>query len=101
MGFNERDYVNRNRFMMGIIIFAVFMILSGSVILFKRWNSSPAQINGREPLTRLGYCSSLQSKPCIASFSLAPGETMVINVLTTNSFPDFYLQIKQDGIENT
>ena len=94
--------MNHNRFIMGIVISTAFMVLliSGSVILFNKWSSGSAQINGREPLSRLGYCSSMRGKPCIASFGLDSSANAVINILTTRSFPDFYLKIKHDVSES-
>lgn len=101
MGFIKEDYVNRNRLIAGLVILAVFMtlILFGSILLLRQWNSRQAQTGQRETLSSLRYCSSNQLRPCVVSFHLDANGNMVINLLTERDAPDIYLRIKQDERE--
>ena len=95
--------MNRNRWITGLVIVIAFMILilCGSVLLFMKWNSTEGYIGTREPLARLGYCSSEPVKPCILSFNLNVDGRLVINLLTDGSAsPAFYLKIRQAEREN-
>jgi len=95
--------VNRNRLSAGVVtLIAVFMflIISGSIILFGQWRDRQDQVYHRTPLPSLKYCSLKQVRPCILSFNLDPGGTMVINLLTHNSSPpDFYIKVRQHAGE--
>jgi len=95
--------VNRNRWIAWLAILAVFMnlVISGSVLLLRTWNSRQAHVDGREPLPRLSYCSSTQDTPCILSFNLKSDGNMVINILTdSSSAPDFYIKIRHKESES-
>lgn len=55
----------------------------------------------RAPIPALAYCSSNDSRPCIASFGLDSDGRMLVNVLTPGlSFPAFYLKIIHNEAEN-
>lgn len=97
--------MNRNRWIVGLVILAVFLILivtgSASLSLLRKWNSRGAQVHAREPLPSLRYCSSEQNRPCILSFTVDARENMVVNVLTDRAAsPDFYLKIGQAESES-
>ena len=90
--------MNRRQLILGISIFAVFilLIISGFA-LFKDRQSSQSEVERRFPLQRLSYCSSDPVTPCIVSFSLDSDGDMLVNFLTSGViYPDFYLKIKQD-----
>jgi hypothetical protein len=94
--------VNRNRLIAGgtILVFLV-LIIPGSIFLRKEWQSRQAQVEQREPLQGLGYCSPEQITPCIVSFSLDADSRMIVSVLTDGpSFPNFYLKIRHGKGEN-
>jgi hypothetical protein len=91
--------VNHNRWIVGLIIFAVLISLIAVVLvtLLRDLTSSGAQIGQREPLPGLAYCSASQVKPCIVSFSLDADGNMIINLLTERFYsPIFYLKIKHN-----
>ena len=55
----------------------------------------------REPIPALAYCSSNDTRPCMASFSLDANGKMLVNILTPGlSFPTFYLKIIYSEGEN-
>jgi hypothetical protein len=101
VGFIKEDDVNRNRLIAGLVILAVFvtLILFGSILLLRQWNSRQAQTGQREPLSSLRYCSANQLRPCVMSFHLDANGNMIINILTERDAPDIYLKIKQDQRE--
>jgi hypothetical protein len=97
VGFVKEDYVNRNRLIVGLVILAVFLtlVISGSIILRRQWNSRQAQTGQREPLQSLSYCSSNQLRPCVLSFSIDAAGSMVINILTDRRAANIYLKAEQ------
>lgn len=101
VGFIKEDYVNRNRLIAGIVILAVFMalVLFGSIILLRQWNSRQAVTGQREPLQGLRYCSSNQTRPCILSFRLDATGNMIIDLLTDRRATNVYLRVRQDEHE--
>jgi hypothetical protein len=101
VGFAKEDYVNRNRLIVGLVILAVFLtlVISGSILLLRQWNSRQAETGQREPLQGLSYCSSIQFRPCILSFSIDADENMVINLLTERRATNIYLKVKQEKRE--
>ena len=95
--------MNRNRFLAGAIILAAFTILvtAALVIRLRQSYSEPALIGQREPIKRLGYCSSAQVRPCILSFKLNARGRLVIHILIARSAPrNFYLKIRREGVES-
>ncbi len=97
MGTIKESHMNRNRLIVGIVIFTVFIILvsSGAAILFREWNGRQARVDQRKPLASLGYCNSNQVRPCILSFSLDLNGNMIVNLLTDDP-SDFYLKINHN-----
>lgn len=97
MGFIKEADVNRNRLIVGLIILGVFLtlIISGSILLLRQWDSSPAETGRREPLQGLRYCSSNQIRPCVLAFHLDAGGEMVINLLTDRRATNVFLKVKQ------
>lgn len=97
VGFAKEDYVNRNRLIAGFVILAVFtsLVIIGSVILIRSWNSKPAETGQREPLAGLSYCSSRQLRPCVLSFSLDENGNMIINMLADRQATNVYLKVRQ------
>jgi hypothetical protein len=88
--------VNRKRWILGISIGVLLLLIISGAILFRDRQSRQAQVDERSPLQRLAYCSSDQVTPCIVSFSLDADGKMLVNFLTSGAFyPDFYLKIKQ------
>jgi hypothetical protein len=85
----------------GLFILAVFLalVVFGSIILLKQWNSRQAETGQRQPLQGLSYCSSIQSRPCILSFSIDADENMVINLLMERRATNIYLKVKQEKRE--
>jgi hypothetical protein len=91
--------VNRNRLITASVVVAVFIILLIYGLLW--WQSRRSGIGQRSPISDLGYCSSNDIRPCIASFSLDSDGNMLVNVLTPGlSFPAFYLKIIHNKGEN-
>ena len=97
VGFIKEDYVNRNRLIVGLVILAVSMtlVIFGSIVLLRYWNSGGATTGQREPLQGLSYCSSNQLRPCVLSFSLDATNTMVINLLVDRRATNVYLKVRQ------
>lgn len=99
----KEEYVNRNRWIVGLVSLAVFVMLVvlGSVSLRLLRNNRQAQVDAREPVPSLRYCSSEPYRPCILSFNVDSQENMMVNILADySSFPNFYLKIRQDQTEN-
>jgi len=91
--------VNRNRLIAASVVLAVLIVLLIYGLLW--WQSRRSGIGQRSPISDLGYCSSNDVRPCIASFSLDSDGNMRVNVLTPGlSFPDFYLKIIHSKGEN-
>src|SRR6185503_6376014 len=91
--------VNRNRLIAASVVIAVLIVLLIYGLLW--WQSRRSGIGQRSPISDLGYCSSNDVRPCIASFSLDLDGNMRVNVLTPGlSFPDFYLKIIHSKGEN-
>lgn len=91
--------VNQNRWLAATVILAVLIILLIYGLLW--WQSRRSGTGQRSPISDLGYCSSNDARPCIASFSLDSDGNMLVNVLTSGlSFPDFYLKIIHSKGEN-
>ena len=91
--------VNRNRLSATSVVLAVLIVLLIYGLLW--WQSRRSGIGQRSPISDLGYCSSNDVRPCIASFSLDSDGNMRVNVLTPGlSFPDFYLKIIHSKGEN-
>ena len=101
MGSVKEDLVNRNQLIVGLFTLAVLLTLAilGSIILLRQWNSRQAETGQREPLQGLSYCSSIQFRPCILSFSVDAHENMVINLLTDRRTTNIYLKVRQDKRE--
>jgi hypothetical protein len=97
VGSIKEDYVNRNRLIVGLVILAVSMtlVIFGSIVLLRYWNSGGAATGQREPLQGLSYCSSNQLRPCILSFSLDAANSMVINLLADRRATNIYLRVRQ------
>ncbi len=87
--------MNRKQWIAGAVLLVVLMILCtyGSVTTLNK-SKERGSVGQREPLPDFGYCSSKEIKPCVSSFDLDPGGSMVISVLT-NSPENFYIKIKQ------
>jgi hypothetical protein len=102
MGFIKEVYVNHNRLIVGLVIFAAVIILmiSGAVILLREWNGGQAKVSQRVPIPSLRYCSSDQARPCILSFHLDSDGNMLINMLIERSSPGFYVKINYPSGEN-
>ena len=91
--------MNRNRLVVALVILAVLIILFIYGLLW--WQSRQSEMGERSPIPALAYCSSNDTRPCIASFSLDANGKMLVNVLTPGlSFPNFYLKIIHNGGEN-
>ena len=91
--------MNRNRLIAASIVLAVLIILLIYGLLW--WQSRRSGTGQRSPISDLGYCSSNDIRPCIASFSLDSDGNMLVNVLTPGlSFPNFYLKIIHNKGEN-
>ena len=91
--------VNRNRLIAASVVLTVLMILLIYGLLW--WQSRQSGTGQRSPISDLGYCSSNNARPCIASFSLDSDGNMLVNVLTSGlSFPNFYLKIIHSKGEN-
>jgi hypothetical protein len=101
VGFIKEDYVNRNRLIVGLVILAVSMtlVIFGSILLLRQWNSGGAATGQREPLQALSYCSSSQLRPCVLSFSLDATNSMVINLLADRRATQVYLKTRQGESE--
>jgi hypothetical protein len=101
VGFAKEDYVNRNRLIVGLFILAVFLtlVISGSIILRRQWNSRQAQTGQREPLPGLSYCSMNQLRPCVLSFSVDATGKMIVNLLADRRATNIYLKVKQNERE--
>lgn len=97
MGSTKEDDVNRNRLIVGLVMLAVFitLVIVGSIILLRQWNSRQAQTGQREPLQGLSYCSSNQFRPCVLSFSLDATGSMVVNLLADRRATNVYLKVRQ------
>ena len=80
-----------------ILVILTIVMIAGSIILLREWNSRQAQVGHREPLPGLSYCSASQIRPCILSFNLDANRNMVINILTDGSFfSDFYMKVRHE-----
>lgn len=91
--------VNRNRLMLVSVVLALLIILLIYGLLW--WQSRRSGTGQRSPISDLGYCSSNDARPCIASFGLDSDGNMLVNVLTPGlSFPNFYLKIIHSKGEN-
>jgi hypothetical protein len=87
--------VNRKHLILGISIGILLLMISG-VALWRDRQNKQAQVDERNPLQRLAYCSSDQVTPCIVSFSLDADGAMLVSFLTSGAFyPDFYLKIQR------
>ncbi len=91
--------MNRNRLIAVSIVLAVLIILLIYGLLW--WQSGRSGMGQRSPISDLGYCSSNNARPCIASFSLDSDGNMLVNILTPGPpFPNFYLKIIHNKGEN-
>lgn len=91
--------VKRNRLVAAIVVLAVLIMLLIYGLLW--WQSRRSGMGQRSPISDLGYCSSNNARPCIASFGLDTDGNMLVNVLTPGlSFPNFYLKIIHSKGEN-
>jgi hypothetical protein len=91
----EEVRVNRNRFIAGLAVLAVLIILVIVGLGFRLTRlKNPPQASKRALVSELTYCNSNDNKPCIVSFSLDADNHMLVNILTPDpSYPDFYLKI--------
>ena len=81
-----------NRSIAGMVLLAGLTFLVFSTL--NQWRPKQPQINHRLPASALGYCSSIDVRPCIVSFGLDSDGNMLVNILIPGpSFPDFYLRI--------
>jgi hypothetical protein len=93
--------VNRKRWILGISISVLLILIISGVVWFQGKQSRQAEVSQRFPLQRLGYCSSDQVTPCVVSFSLVSDGKMLVNFLTAGAFyPDFYLKIKEGDVQH-
>jgi hypothetical protein len=101
VGSVKEDLVNRNQLIVGLFTLAVFLTLAifGSILLLRQWNSRQVDVGQRQPLQGLSYCSSIQLRPCILSFSVEANGNMVINLLTDRRATNVYLKVRQDQRE--
>ncbi len=83
------------------VFILLIMMIPGSILLRREWQSQQTQVDQRKPLQGLGYCSPEQITPCILSFNLDADDRMIVSILTEGlSFPSFYLKIKHSKGES-
>jgi len=85
------------------IIFLVFAILIviGLRAIFPQTATDPATANQKHAFAELGYCNASDVKPCIVSFATDTENHMLVNLITPRpTYPEFYLTIANDRIEN-
>ena len=98
---SKGDHVNRKRWILGISISVLLILIISGVVWFQGKQRRQAEVSQRFPLQRLGYCSSDQVTPCVVSFSLVSDGKMLVNFLTAGAFyPDFYLKIKEGDVQH-
>lgn len=94
--------MKRQQWIIGAILLVLLLILciAGSITAWNERKPKPGSVGYHEPLPGFGYCSSLQTKPCILSFNLDEDGGMLINILT-DSLRDFYIKISDEESERT
>jgi hypothetical protein len=84
-----------------VIAAALVILLAAGMLLRGEWGSGQPQVGHREPVPRLGYCTSEQVTPCILSFSLDAAGRMVIHIQIENTVsPASYLKIRREEAED-
>lgn len=90
--------MNRNRLIAGAAVAVVILIVLGAAGV-ARWRSKDQSRHTGHKLviTKLGYCSSGEIRPCIVSFSQDGQGGMLVDILVPDSgFPNFYLTIYRE-----
>lgn len=94
--------MNRKILVIAIVIVVALVCLTSAGFGISWWfkNQQPTA-QGRALVSKLAYCNSNNETPCIVSFSVDANGTMLANILTpASSYPDFYLTISNNVIEN-
>jgi len=90
--------LNRNRLITGIAVALAILIVLGAVGAAWWRSKDQSRLAGHKLIiTKLGYCGSGETRPCIDSFSQDGEGGMRVDILVPDSgFPNFYLTIYRE-----
>jgi len=96
-------HINRKGLIVGALILLClfgFLLIAGIGFLWFRSKETTPQTHQRLLIAELTYCNTDNPKPCIVSFSHETDGNMLVNMLTSSDYPNFYLTISNGDTEN-
>ena len=90
--------MKRNRLIAGAAVAVVILLVLGAAgVALWRSKDQSRHTGHKLEITKLGYCGSGETRPCIVSFSQDGEGGMLVDILVPDSgFPNFYLTIYRE-----
>ena len=90
--------MNRNRLIAGAAVAVVILLVLGAAgVALWRSKDQSRDTGHKLEITKLGYCGSGETRPCIVSFGQDGEGGMLVDILVPDSgFPNFYLTIYRE-----